>query len=108
MNYSHLSIGVVAWRLPYGRINPDEWQTPFFMSIHIGHRIQEEIKNQGRTITWFAQHICCTRENVYDIFKRTNIDTELLSRISKVLNHNFFQDLAEDISCQQSAKQLLA
>jgi hypothetical protein len=74
----------------------------FFMSIHIGHRIHEEIKNQGRTITWFAQHICCTRENAYDIFKCSNIDTELLTRISDVLGHNFFQDLAEKYNCEQS------
>lgn len=94
VNYSRLSIDLVTWRLPYRRINPNEWQTPFFMSIHIGHRIQQEIKNQGRTITWFAKQICCTRENVYDIFRRKNIDTELLSRISDVLSHNFFQDLA--------------
>ncbi len=68
----------------------------FFMSIHIGNQIREELKSQGRTITWFAAQICCTRENVYDIFKRPNIDTELLSRISDILGHNFFQDLADE------------
>lgn len=60
------------------------------MSIHIGHLIKEELKKQERTISWFARKLYCDRSNVYDIFKRESVDTELLLRISLVLKRNFF------------------
>lgn len=64
------------------------------MEIHIGQQIKEELHRQGRSVTWFARQLCCARENVYHIFKRQNIDYELLVRISRILGHNFLQDLA--------------
>lgn len=76
------------------------------MSIHIGHLIKEELIKQERTISWFARKLYCDRSNVYDIFKRKSIDTELLLRISVVLNHNFYQDYSrlyeETLSCGKS------
>ena len=59
--------------------------------IHIGRLIEEEFRRQEHTVSWFAQHLCCERTNVYDIFKRQSIDTEMLLRISQVLRHNFFR-----------------
>lgn len=59
--------------------------------IHIGNIIQAELERQERTITWFANKLCCDRTNVYKIFKRSSVDTELLLRISNVLQHDFFQ-----------------
>ena len=59
--------------------------------IHIGKLIRDELRRQGRGATWFAAQICCERTNVYTIFKRKSIDTELLLRISQVLDHDFFQ-----------------
>lgn len=60
-------------------------------SIHIGNLIKEELKRQERTISWFARKLYCDRSNVYDIFCRKSIDTDLLLRISRVLNHDFFR-----------------
>lgn len=62
--------------------------------IHAGQLIKETIHKQGRTITWFATQLCCTRPNVYKIFKKENIDIYLLWRISLILQHDFFQDLS--------------
>lgn len=59
--------------------------------IHIGNLIKEELEKQERTISWFARKLYCDRSNVYDIFRRKSIDTELLLRISVVLNRDFFQ-----------------
>ena len=58
--------------------------------MHIGENIQKELKKQERTVTWFAHKLNCNRQNVYDIFKRSTIDSELLLRISIILEHNFF------------------
>lgn len=66
------------------------------MAKTIGKLIEEEVRRQGRNITAFADDICCTRTNVYDIFRRSKMDVAQLELISKVLGHNFFKDLAEN------------
>ena len=62
----------------------------------IGELIELEVRKQ-MSITQFAEAICCQRNNVYDIFRRSKIDIILLKRISEVLNRNFFKDLADDL-----------
>ena len=66
--------------------------------IHIGNKIKEELHRQERTVTWFASKLYCNRQNVYDIFKRENIDTALLRRISTILGHDFFKDISTDMN----------
>lgn len=63
----------------------------------IGSLINDEVRRQQIPITEFAKMINCKRSNVYDIFKRNTIDIQLLQRISLVLKHNYFEDLAKDI-----------
>lgn len=58
--------------------------------IHIGQIIEEELHHQGHSVTWFARKLFCDRTNVYKIFKRTSVDSDLLLRISNALNYNFF------------------
>lgn len=65
------------------------------MEKPIGILIKEEMERQERTVTWFAKKLNCHRVNVYDIFKRDNIDLKLLIHISKVLNKNFIRVLAD-------------
>lgn len=60
--------------------------------IAIGQQIEEELHRQERTVSWFARKLCCNRQNVYDIFRRTNIDAELLLRISLILGRDFFEE----------------
>ena len=64
--------------------------------MHIGSLIQEELKRQGRSVTWFAEQLFYTRPHIYKIFSKATIDTGLLQRISKILNHDFFSDLSKD------------
>lgn len=63
----------------------------------IGELIENEVRKQQIPITEFAKMICCQRNNVYDIFKRNKMDIAQLKQISKVLNRNFFKELAEDV-----------
>ncbi|MCG4758780.1 MULTISPECIES: helix-turn-helix domain-containing protein [Bacteroides] len=70
-----------------------EWFRLFFMPstmIHIGQMIEAELHRQERSVIWFARKLYCDRTNVYSIFKRQNIDTDLLMRICYILNCNFF------------------
>ena len=64
----------------------------------IGKIIEKEVYKQGIGIKNFAHLIGCERNNVYNIFKRSKIDTIQLKRICEVLNHNFFQDLANNLN----------
>ena len=57
------------------------------------------------TVAWLARQLNCTRPNVYDIFERPTIDTALLTRISRTLNHDFFADLSAGLSAKKSVKQ---
>ena len=56
----------------------------------IGELIKEELKSQERSITWFARKLCIDRSNVYRLFQKNSVDTDLLTRISLVLNRDFF------------------
>lgn len=67
----------------------------FFIMIHIGHIIEQELRRQRRSISWFAKELYCDRTNVYKIFHKASIDTLLLYRISTILSHNFFQYYTE-------------
>ena len=65
--------------------------------IHIGSIIKEVFENHPRrhTIVWLARQLNCVRGNVYDILSRASIDTLLLLRLSKILDHDFFADISE-------------
>jgi len=67
--------------------------------IHVGQIIKREFDRQPKNVTvvWLAEQLNCRRNNVYDIFKRPTIDTQLLERISRALNHNFFSDIAAQV-----------
>ena len=72
--------------------------------MHIGQRIKEIFDAQPRNhnIEWFADRLHCKRANIYNIFNRSTIDTDLLMHISKVLDHDFFRDLSADFSKTQN------
>lgn len=69
----------------------------------LGNLIEKEVKRQGWGVKEFGRAINCERNNVYNIFKRNSIDVQLLGKISKVLNHNFFADVANDLGLVESA-----
>ena len=63
--------------------------------LSIGSRIREELRRQGRTVSWLARQLCMERTSLYYIFRQNSIDVELLLRISFLLNHNFLQDISD-------------
>lgn len=65
--------------------------------LNIGELIENEVRKQQIPIIEFAKMIHCQRSNVYNIFHRNKIDIIQLKQISKVLNRNFFKDLAENL-----------
>ncbi|MCH5346841.1 MAG: XRE family transcriptional regulator [Muribaculaceae bacterium] len=59
--------------------------------IFIGRLIENELRRQQRSVVWLSQQLECNRTNVYKIFERRSIDAELLLKISRALDHNFFE-----------------
>lgn len=60
------------------------------MSVHIGKIIKETLKAKNIDVADFAHKINYTRGNAYKIFNKRSIDTDLLFKISKVLDENLF------------------
>lgn len=56
----------------------------------IGLLIKEELEAQERGVAWFSRKIHLDRSNVYRLFQKSSIDTELLRRICIVLDKDFF------------------
>ena len=61
--------------------------------IHIGKIIQNKMEEGGRTASWLANKLSCTRQNIYKIYDKTNIDLIQLLQICRALNHNFLKDV---------------
>lgn len=64
--------------------------------MHIGKRIREVLVAEGHSAPWLAEQIPCERSNVYDIFKRSTLNVDLLYDISLILKHDFFRELSEE------------
>lgn len=58
--------------------------------MHIGQLIKQEMDKQGKTVSWLARELSYCRTNVYKIYDKKSIDTDLLLRISILLKHDFF------------------
>ena len=65
--------------------------------VHIGQLIRLELIRQHHSATWFAQEMSCSRTSVYKIFDKSSIDTDLLLRISEVLNVDFFKVYSQEL-----------
>lgn len=62
---------------------------------HIGKIIKAELARQGRSITWLAQQLNYSRQYVYKMFRRKWIYTDLLLKISDILDYDFFKCFSE-------------
>lgn len=71
--------------------------------IYIGKLIEEELRRQERSVSWFSRKINCNRRNVYDIFSRAFIDTGLLYRISLILNKDFFRYYSQALTDESTS-----
>ena len=65
--------------------------------IHIGHIIQEELRTQGRSVTWLARQLGTSRMACYRIFHCYSIDTHHLYRISSCLGKDFFEVYSQEL-----------
>jgi len=72
--------------------------------FHLGKLIKVELARQGRSITWLAEQINCTRENLYKLFKSPWINTYTLFKIGEALDYNFFKVCSDYQELQKMKK----
>ena len=65
--------------------------------IHIGSLIRLKMEERQKTVVWLAEQLSCSRTNVYKIFDKYSVDTEMLARISSILEFDFFSVYSDDI-----------
>ncbi len=70
------------------------------MYICIGEEIKKVAKDHKVTVSWLARELGCHRTNIYRIFDSASVDSEILLRLSIILNYNFF-DLYTDVLKQK-------
>lgn len=70
--------------------------------MHIGSKIENVFRSQGRSPIWLAQKLNTVHVNVYDIFKRPSVDTALLMKISALLEYDFFEELSHELQTEES------
>jgi len=66
--------------------------------FHVGHIIKAVFDEQGRTVKWFAEKMCCNRTNIHKIFEKQHLNSETIARASQVLGHDFFLDISKLIN----------
>jgi transcriptional regulator with XRE-family HTH domain len=59
--------------------------------VLIGQEIKRVVKKRGITVEELAKALNVSQPNIFDIYRRESIDTELLERLCKVLHFNFFK-----------------
>ena len=64
-----------------------------YKKIHIGKWIQAFVKENNINSAELARKIGKTRQNIYDLYGRDDIEVKLFLTISDVLKHNFFEDI---------------
>ena len=61
--------------------------------IHIGKLIQTFVKENHINSAQLARSIGKTRQNMYDLYQRDDVEVKLVLAISEALKHNFFEDI---------------
>ena len=72
--------------------------------FHLGQIVKAELARQGRSITWLAQQVGCSRENLYKVFRHKWIYTDLLFQISEALDYDFFKLCSEYYQAKKCEK----
>ena len=62
---------------------------------NIGQEILKEVKAKYLSVTAFAKDLCKSSSATYEIFGKTSLDTDLLLKVSQLLDRDFFREFSE-------------
>jgi hypothetical protein len=60
-------------------------------TIHIGNKIRDKLKEDGRTVVWLAEKLDCDTSNIYRIFQKESMGSGQLFKISVIMGYNFLR-----------------
>lgn len=67
------------------------------LMIHIGSLIRLKMEERQKTVVWLAEQLSCSRTNIYKIFDKYSVDTEMLAKISNILEFDFFSLYSKNV-----------
>ncbi len=67
------------------------------IAMDIGRKVKDVLLAKGITVKEFAERISCSRENAHRILARSHMDTDLIEKISRELNYDFFKYMSSCI-----------
>jgi plasmid maintenance system antidote protein VapI len=65
--------------------------------LNLGEIIKQKLEEQERSVAWLAKKIPIDRSNLYKILQQSYIPHNVLWRISKVLDYDFFKYYSENL-----------
>ncbi|WP_455587241.1 helix-turn-helix domain-containing protein [Bacteroides sp.] len=65
--------------------------------MHIGNLIRQKMEERHKTVVWLAKELSYSRTNVYKIYDKSSIDTDVLLRISAILEYDFFELYSNEV-----------
>lgn len=65
--------------------------------IHIGKLIKQKLAEQGKTTLWLARQLSYNRTTMYKIYDKASLDSQMLFRISRIMNYDFFQEYSKEL-----------
>lgn len=68
--------------------------------MHVGHIVKRVLDEKRISVREFAEMANSERTNMYRILNRESLDVSVLERYSRILDHNFFDDLSEEYKNQ--------
>lgn len=60
--------------------------------VHMGNMVRTELERQGKTIAWLAEQLNMQCPNCYRLLRSQSMNTDMLRRVSILLEHDFFAD----------------
>lgn len=69
----------------------------YMQKVHVGNMIKAVMEEQGRNVSWLAQKLHCHRSNVYKIYEKADLNSDIIFKVSQILQHDFFTDLSETL-----------
>jgi hypothetical protein len=64
-----------------------------YPEIHLGKLIQSFVKKNNINSADLARKLGKTRQNIYDLYRRDDIEVKLFLAISDILQHDFINEL---------------
>lgn len=67
----------------------------------MGKLIKAELVRQGRSASWLAKQVNCSRENIYKVCRQQYVTMHLLFEISKALDCDFFEACSKELKARR-------